>query len=192
MFNVTRDHNVFGLQRLLTTELVLLFDPACSLRPSKGNIDADTKDARAREPIGQHLIPNIRTNIRQKNIPNLTRFSSYFFLRNSVPQSPNFPVANASAHETVLQRVTEMFKLNFPYTTVYPALGNLDVLHPRILEREASAASGSSRDASDHYRSGASRGHKKRRKWSQQDHHFTARCESPMTSDAASVSDKFS
>ena len=90
MFNVTRDHNVFGLQRLLTTELVLLFDPACSLRPSKGNIDADTKDARAREPIGQHLIPNIRTNIRQKNIPNLTRFSSYFFLGTRYHKVPTF------------------------------------------------------------------------------------------------------
>ena len=180
MFNVTRDHNVFGLQRLLT-EVVLLFDLACSLRPSKGNIDDETKDARARERIVQHLMPNIRTITRQETIPNLTLFFFLLFLRNSVPQSPNFPVANASAHETVLQKVTEMFKLNFPYTTVYPALGNLDVLHPRILEREASAASGSSRDA-DHYRSGASRGHKKRRKWSQQDHHFTARCESPMTS----------
>ena len=190
MFNVTRDHNVFGLQRLLT-ELVLFFDLACSLRPSKGNIDDETKDARARERIVQHLMPNIRTITRQETIPNLTLFFFLLFLRNSVPQSPNFPVANASAHETVLQKVTEMFKLNFPYTTVYPALGNLDVLHPRILEREASAASGSSRDA-DHYRSGASRGHKKRRKWSQQDHHFTARCESPMTSAAASVSDKFS
>jgi hypothetical protein len=58
----------------------------------------------------------------------------FFFCRNSVPQSPNFPVGNASAHEDVLQRVTEMFKLNFPYTTLYPALGNLDVLHP--LEQE--------------------------------------------------------
>lgn len=64
-------------------------------------------------------------------------FSSIFIRirRNSVPQSPNFPVANASAHELVLQRVTEMFKHNFPYTTVYPALGNLDVLHPNILQR---------------------------------------------------------
>ena len=86
------------------------------------------------------------------------------FLRNSVPQSPNFPVANASAHEAVLQRVTEMFKLNFPYTTVYPALGNLDVLHPRILEAsESSSAFGKTREA-DHYGSGRS-GHKKRRKW---------------------------
>ena len=43
MFNVTRDHNVFGLQRLLTELLLFLFDLACSLRPSKGNIDAETK-----------------------------------------------------------------------------------------------------------------------------------------------------
>ena len=96
------------------------------------------------------------------------------FLRNSVPQSPNFPVANASAHEAVLQRVTEMFKLNFPYTTVYPALGNLDVLHPRILEAsESSSAFGKTREA-DHY---GSRGHKKRRKWygngMRGDHHET-------------------
>jgi len=56
-----------------------------------------------------------------------------------------------------------MFKLNFPYTTVYPALGNLDVLHPRILERESAAA----RETPDHYR-----GHKKRRKWD--NHHFDA------------------
>ena len=95
------------------------------------------------------------------------------FLRNSVPQSPNFPVANASAHEAVLQRVTEMFKLNFPYTTVYPALGNLDVLHPRILEAsESSSAFGKTREA-DHY---GSRGHKKRRKWygnGRGDHHET-------------------
>ena len=83
-----------------------------------------------------------------------------------MPQSPNFPVANASAHEAVLERVTEMFKLNFPYTTVYPALGNLDVLHPRILERESAAASmqhGGGRET-DRYR-GSGGGHKKRRKW---------------------------
>ena len=90
MFNVTRDHNVFGLQRLLTELLVLLFDPACSLRPSKSNIDAETKDARAREPILQHLMPNIRTNTRQKNIPNLTRFSSYFFLGTRYHKVPTF------------------------------------------------------------------------------------------------------
>ena len=90
MFNVTRDHNVFGLQRLLTELLVLLFDPACSLRPSKGNIDAETKDARARKLIVQHLMPNIRTNIRQKNIPNLTRFSSYFFLGTRYHKVPTF------------------------------------------------------------------------------------------------------
>ena len=64
-------------------------------------------------------------------------FIRVFLHRNSVPQSPNFPVANASAHETVLQRVTEMFKHNFPYTTVYPALGNLDVMHPNILQRDS-------------------------------------------------------
>lgn len=91
---------------------------------------------------------------------------------NSVPQSPNFPVANASAHEAVLQRVTEMFKLNFPYTTVYPALGNLDVLHPRILEAsESSSSFGKTREA-DHYGSGRS-GHKKRRKWYGSNHHET-------------------
>ena len=66
-----------------------------------------------------------------------------------------------------------MFKLNFPYTTVYPALGNLDVLHPRILEAsESSSAFGKTREA-DHY---GSRGHKKRRKWygnGRGDHHET-------------------
>ena len=45
--------------------------------------------------------------------------------RNSVPQSPNFPLANISARNEVLEKVTEMFHQTFPYTTVYPALGNL-------------------------------------------------------------------
>jgi len=74
---------------------------------------------------------------------------------NSVPQSPNFPVANASAHETVLQRVTEMFHHNFPYTTVYPALGNLDVMHPNILQR------GDSREEKHHNK----RGRNQKKSW---------------------------
>ena len=99
-----------------------------------------------------------------------------------MPQSPNFPVSNASAHEAVLQRVTEMFKLNFPYTTVYPALGNLDVLHPRILEAsesQSSSAFGKTREA-DHYRGQYK---KKRRKWygskrEREHHETTTACES--------------
>ena len=91
-----------------------------------------------------------------------------------MPQSPNFPVSNASAHEAVLQKVTEMFKLNFPYTTVYPALGNLDVLHPRILEasESSSAVFGKTREA-DHYRG---QSYKKRRKWygREREHHETS------------------
>ena len=57
---------------------------------TKGNIDAETKDARARKRIGQHLMPNIRTNTRHKNIPNLTRFSSYFFLGTRYHKVPTF------------------------------------------------------------------------------------------------------
>ena len=72
-----------------------------------------------------------------------------------MPQSPNFPVANASAHETVLQRVTEMFHHNFPYTTVYPALGNLDVMHPNILQR------GDSREEIHHNK----RGRNQKKSW---------------------------
>ena len=176
MFNVTRDHNVFGLQRLLApSSATLTPDQQKHCKPSSTH-------ASAPQHASNTWHPNMRWNT--KSHPFFVFSSSS---RNSVPQSPNFPVANASAHETVLQRVTEMFKLNFPYTTVYPALGNLDVLHPWILERESSSASASSREAADHYRS-TSRGHKKRRKWLQQDHHYTARCESPMTS----ASDKFS
>ena len=179
MFNVTRDHNVFGLQRLLAPAFFGNIDA----RPTKHCKPSSTHAASApRHAREQHLTPKYA--LKYQISPIFFVFSSSS--RNSVPQSPNFPVANASAHETVLQRVTEMFKLNFPYTTVYPALGNLDVLHPWILERESSSASASSREA-DHYRS-TSRGHKKRRKWLQQDHHYTARCESPMTS----ASDKFS
>ena len=157
----------------------------CLLRPSSATLTPDQQST-ASQAVLTRATPDTQICVE---IPNLTH--SFFVFssssRNSVPQSPNFPVANASAHETVLQRVTEMFKLNFPYTTVYPALGNLDVLHPWILERESSSAAASSREAADHYRS-TSRGHKKRRKWLQQDHHYTARCESPMTS----ASDKFS
>lgn len=47
------------------------------------------------------------------------------FCRNSVPQSPNFPLSNLSARFDVLSKVTEMFQLTFPFTTVYPVLGNL-------------------------------------------------------------------
>ena len=35
-------------------------------------------------------MPNIRTNTRQKNIPNLTRFSSYFFLGTRYHKVPTF------------------------------------------------------------------------------------------------------
>ena len=103
----------------------------------------------------------------------------YVSCRNSVPQSPNFPVANASAHEAVLQRVTEMVKLNFPYTTVYPALGNLDVLHPRILEASESSSSFGKTRETDHYR-GRGQYKKKRRKWygnSREHHETTTACE---------------
>ena len=147
----------------------------CLLRPSSATLTPDQQST-ASQAVLTRATPDTQICVE---IPNLTHFlSSLFPSRNSVPQSPNFPVANASAHETVLQRVTEMFKLNFPYTTVYPALGNLDVLHPWILERESSSASASSREA-DHYRS-TSRGHKKRRKWLQQDHHFTASKSPPL------------
>lgn len=61
---------------------------------------------------------------------------------NSVPQSPNFPLANVSAQESVLTKVTEMFKLNFPYTTVYPALGNLDVVHPSMFTSSHHSSNG--------------------------------------------------
>ena len=44
-----------------------------------------------------------------------------------MPQSPNFPLANLSARQEVLDRVTDMFRETFPYTTIYPALGNLDL-----------------------------------------------------------------
>ena len=40
-----------------------------------------------------------------------------------MPQSPSFP---ASERDRLLSDVSELFRLNFPYTTVYPALGNLD------------------------------------------------------------------
>jgi len=44
-----------------------------------------------------------------------------------VPQSPNFPLGNLTARQEVLDRVTDMFRETFPYTTIYPALGNLDL-----------------------------------------------------------------
>ena len=43
--------------------------------------------------------------------------------RNSVPQNPSFP---SSERDRLLSDVSELFRVNFPYTTVYPALGNLD------------------------------------------------------------------
>ena len=177
MFNVTRDHNVFGLQRLLAPAFFGNIDA----RPTKHCKPSSTHAASApRHAREQHLTPKYALKYQISPIFCVFSFPS----RNSVPQSPNFPVANASAHETVLQRVTEMFKLNFPYTTVYPALGNLDVLHPRILERESAAAaavsSSSSSRETDHYRSNGRGHHKKRRKWLQQDHHFTASKSPPL------------
>ena len=52
--------------------------------------------------------------------------------RNTVPQSPSFP---PSQRPRLISDVSELFRLNFPYTTVYPALGNLDLLENR--ERRA-------------------------------------------------------
>ena len=52
--------------------------------------------------------------------------------RNTVPQSPSFP---PSQRLRLISDVSELFRLNFPYTTVYPALGNLDLLENR--ERRA-------------------------------------------------------
>ena len=43
--------------------------------------------------------------------------------RNSVPQNPLFP---ADQRLRLLSEATDLFRLNFPYTTVYPSLGNLD------------------------------------------------------------------
>ncbi len=83
-----------------------------------------------------------------------------------MPQSPNFPLANATAHEAVMQRVTDMFKLNFPYTTVYPALGNLDVLHKTILEsqqREFNSGSGSPDPILRHRKKSRNRGGRRRK-----------------------------
>lgn len=51
---------------------------------------------------------------------------------NTVPQSPSFP---PSQRLRLISDVSELFRLNFPYTTVYPALGNLDLLENR--ERRA-------------------------------------------------------
>ena len=57
------------------------------------------------------------------------------FCRNSVPQTPNFPSGNSTARDEVMSQVTDMFRLTFPYTTVYPALGNLDVMPTRFDSR---------------------------------------------------------
>lgn len=42
-----------------------------------------------------------------------------------MPQNPSFA---AESRLRLLSDASEIFRLNFPYTTVYPALGNLDVL----------------------------------------------------------------
>ena len=59
--------------------------------------------------------------------------------RNTVPQSPSFP---PSQRLRLISDVSELFRLNFPYTTVYPALGNLDLLENR--ERRARMEHGGS------------------------------------------------
>ncbi len=40
-----------------------------------------------------------------------------------MPQNPRFP---QSERVKTLRRATSLFRLHFPYTTVYPSLGNLD------------------------------------------------------------------
>ena len=49
---------------------------------------------------------------------------------NSLPQNPKFELDEEGEEDerrlAALDRVTSIFRLNFPYTTIYPALGNLD------------------------------------------------------------------
>ena len=60
-------------------------------------------------------------------------FEIYIFYRNSIPQSPNFPLDNQTARDHILEKVTDMFRHTFPYTTIYPSLGNLDITSSSML-----------------------------------------------------------
>ena len=57
----------------------------------------------------------------------------FYFCRNSIPQSPNFPLDNETARDHILEKVTDMFRHSFPYTTIYPSLGNLDMTSSNML-----------------------------------------------------------
>ena len=57
----------------------------------------------------------------------------YFCYSNSIPQSPNFPLDNQTARDHIMEKVTDMFRHTFPYTTIYPSLGNLDITSSSML-----------------------------------------------------------
>ena len=87
----------------------------------------------------------------------------FFSLRNSIPQSPNFPLDNQTARDHILEKVTDMFRHTFPYTTIYPSLGNLDITSSSMLNARFPKANSPYHRSRRPQRKGSNRnGHKRR------------------------------